>query len=197
VASAPIKLIVGLGNPGAQYQRTRHNAGFWLLDELAGRSGVRFRSESRGQAESASIVVGDAAVHLLKPLLFMNRSGLPVLTVSRYRNIRPDEILVAHDELDFEPGIVRLKVGGGHGGHNGLRDLIAALGTPTFARIRLGIGHAPSRDHTASYVLAKPGAEDEAAIREAVCRVVDVFPRIVSGDIAGVMNELNSRNVIG
>jgi PTH1 family peptidyl-tRNA hydrolase len=193
VGSNRIRLIVGLGNPGAQYQRTRHNAGFWLVDELARVHGAGFRAESRGQVEAASIDVAGAPVYLVKPLLFMNRSGLPVLTYSRYRNIAPTELLVAHDELDFEPGTARLKLGGGHGGHNGLRDLASVLGNPGFARVRLGIGRAPSRDDAAGYVLSKPSAEDDAAIREAIGRVVELIPRIVSGDFSVAMNELNTR----
>lgn len=188
-----IRLVVGLGNPGVPYQRTRHNAGFWFVDELASRYGGQFRSEYRGQCETAAIEVGGAVLWLLKPQLYMNRSGTPVLTYSRYRNIRPEEMLVAHDELDFAPGVARLKVGGGHGGHNGLRDLIAGFGGGGFARVRLGIGRAPSGDRGADYVLSKPTAEEDRAIRGAIGRVAELFPVIAAGDFSVAMNALNAR----
>jgi len=193
MGASRIKLIVGLGNPGPQYQRTRHNAGFWLVDELARRYGAVFRAEHRGQCDAAEISVAGMAVHLVKPQLFMNRSGLPVQTYARYRNILPAEMLVAHDELDFKPGAAKLKVGGGHGGHNGLRDLIAVLGTSDFVRIRLGIGRAPSSDRGAAYVLAKPCVEEDIAIRSAIDRAADLLPMLVEGDVAAAMNALNAR----
>ncbi|RYU59434.1 aminoacyl-tRNA hydrolase [Methylolobus aquaticus] len=187
-----IRLIVGLGNPGVQYERTRHNAGFWFVEEVARRHGGTFRSENRGQCEAAEIAVNGRVVHLLKPLLFMNRSGLPVQTYARYRNISPAEILVVHDELDFAPGVAKLKLGGGHGGHNGLRDLIAVLATADFPRLRLGIGRAPSKEGGAAYVLAKAPASEEEAIRAAVGRVADSLPTLIAGDLAAAMNALNA-----
>jgi PTH1 family peptidyl-tRNA hydrolase len=192
MAPSRIRLIVGLGNPGLQYERTRHNAGFWFVEELARRHGGVFRSENRGQCEVAEIVLEGSVVPVLKPSLFMNRSGLPVQTYARYRNISPAEILVAHDELDFPPGVAKLKLGGGHGGHNGLRDLIAVLGTPDFSRIRLGIGRAPSKEGGAAYVLAKAPPDEEAAIRTAIGRVADSIPVLIAGDLGGAMNALNA-----
>ena len=187
-----VKLIVGLGNPGAQYERTRHNAGFWFVDELARRYGGTFRGDRRSHCEATEIMVdGKAAVHLLKPQLFMNRSGLPVQVYAGYRNILPAEILVAHDELDFPPGVAKLKLGGGHGGHNGLRDLMAVLGNAGFARVRLGIGRAVS-DDAAAYVLSKPAPDEERSIKEAIGRVVELLPTLVLGGVGAAMNTLNA-----
>jgi len=188
-----LKLLVGLGNPGIQYQRTRHNAGFWFLGELSLRNGVRFRSEARLQGETAVVDGPGGLVHLLKPMTYMNRSGHPVAMFARYHRVQPGEILVAHDELDFEPGVVRLKIGGGHGGHNGLRDIIANLGSADFVRLRLGIGHPVDRAVTAAYVLASPPPEDRRAILEALQRAIDVMPVLLSGDLSAAMNRLNAR----
>lgn len=192
MAPARIRLIIGLGNPGLQYERTRHNAGFWFVEELARRHGGVFRSENRGQCQVAEITLDGSVIPVLKPSLFMNRSGLPVQAYARYRNISPEGILVAHDELDFAPGVAKLKLGGGHGGHNGLRDLIAVLGTQGFPRIRLGIGRAPSKEDGAAYVLAKAPPDEEAAIRVAIGRVADSIPAMIAGDFAAAMNELNA-----
>lgn len=192
-----IRLVVGLGNPGPQYQRTRHNAGFWFVEELARRHGAAFRAEHRGQCEAAEIRVDGTVVHLLKPLLFMNCSGLPVHMYARYRNIAPPEILVAHDELDFAPGVAKLKVGGSHGGHNGLRDLIAVLGSQEFVRLRLGIGRAPSNDRGAAYVLSRPNGDDDSAIQSAIARGLEVLPLLVAGDLAAAMNRLNASGLRG
>lgn len=191
--SSHVKIVVGLGNPGSQYQKTRHNAGFWFLDELASRSGVTFRNDSRSQAEVATVEFGGVAVHLLKPMTFMNRSGQAVAVSARFHKVQPQQILVVHDELDFEPGVVRLKVGGGHGGHNGLRDIIAVLGSPEFVRLRLGIGRATDRRPTADYVLSKPSVEDRRAILDATHRAADRMAAICSGDLLRVMTELNAQ----
>lgn len=187
-----LKVVVGLGNPGSQYQRTRHNAGFWFLDELATCGGAKFRTDPRSQGETAAIDLGGKVLHLLKPMTFMNRSGQAVATFARYHKVQPREILVVHDELDFVPGVLRLKVGGGHGGHNGLRDIIAVLGNSDFVRLRLGIGRPADRRPMADYVLSKPAEVDERAIHDAIRRGVDCVASICSGDLMRVMNQLNA-----
>ncbi|MGD9601999.1 MAG: aminoacyl-tRNA hydrolase [Gammaproteobacteria bacterium] len=187
-----MQLIVGLGNPGVQYARTRHNAGFWLVDALAATLGATFRADRRHQAEIASVTFGERAVTLLKPQTFMNASGAAVASFANYFRIPVAEILVAHDELDLAPGTVRLKRGGGHGGHNGLRDITAALGGD-FARLRIGIGHPGSATQVVNYVLGAPSEADRAAIGRAVSRALEVLPEIVAGRFDRVMNLLNRR----
>jgi len=154
-----IRMIVGLGNPGPDYDETRHNAGFWLVDLLARQHGGTFRSERKFNAEAASSRIDGADVLLLKPQTFMNRSGQAVQAACAYLKIPVEEVLVAHDDLDLQPGDARLKLGGGHGGHNGLRDLIAHLGAG-FWRLRLGIGHPGNRAEVIDYVLKRPSRED-------------------------------------
>jgi PTH1 family peptidyl-tRNA hydrolase len=193
IAGLPLKLLVGLGNPGSQYRHTRHNAGFWFIDELASAYGARFRSEARIQGETAIVDGPGGPVCLIKPMTFMNRSGQAVSVFARYYRLPTAQILVAHDELDFQPGVVRLKLGGGHGGHNGLRDIIAHLGSADFVRLRLGIGHPVDRALTTAYVLANPSTEDARAILEAVRKAVDVMPSLLSGDLSLAMNQLNVR----
>lgn len=189
----PPRLLVGLGNPGASYERTRHNAGFWFVDAFAAERGVRFRGEARTGGETASLEGPAGLVHLLKPMGYMNRSGHAVAGFARYHKIPPGQILVAHDELDFAPGIVRLKLGGGHGGHNGLRDIVAQLGDAGFLRLRLGIGHPGDRDLTASYVLSRAPADEARALGEAIAAALAVMPVILSGDVPAAMNRLNTR----
>lgn len=196
-ARSELKLLVGLGNPGVQYQRTRHNAGFWLLDEVALRLGVKFRNEPRCQAETATACGPSGALLLLKPMGFMNRSGQAVVTMARYLKLPAEQILVAHDDLDFEPGVVRLKIGGGHGGHNGLRDIIAVLGSAGFLRLRLGIGRPSDQRPSADYVLSKPPEPEERAIHNAIQRAVELLPSICAGDVAPAMNRLNSSGSAG
>jgi PTH1 family peptidyl-tRNA hydrolase len=187
-----IRMIVGLGNPGPDYAQTRHNAGFWLADLLARRHGGVFRTERKFVAELASIRLEGADVLLLKPQTFMNRSGASVQAASAYLKIPVEQILVAHDELDLPPGDVRLKQGGGHGGHNGLRSLIAHLG-PTFWRLRLGIGHPGNRAEVIDYVLNRPSREDEALILEAVSDAADVMPILLGSGEQPAMHKLHSR----
>jgi PTH1 family peptidyl-tRNA hydrolase len=186
-----IDLIVGLGNPGSQYARTRHNVGFWLLDQLAA-SGADLRVESKFQAEVGTLKFGGRRVALLKPTTYMNLSGQAVGAYARYYKIQPAAILVVHDELDLAPGTVRLKRGGGHGGHNGLRDITAQLGTE-FLRLRLGIGHPGSADKVVEYVLGNPPTDDRLAIEDAISRGLAVMPEIVSGQTDKIMNQLNRR----
>jgi PTH1 family peptidyl-tRNA hydrolase len=188
----PLRLVVGLGNPGSQYARTRHNAGFWFADEWAGRLGVRFRYEAKWQADVATTEMAGQTVHLVKPMAFMNRSGQPVGSLARFLKLVADQILVVHDELDFEPGVVRLKIGGGHGGHNGLRDIIAVLGGPGFLRLRFGIGRPSDPRPTADYVLSRPDTGDERLIHEAIQRVLDDMELLCEGALDPVMTRLHS-----
>jgi PTH1 family peptidyl-tRNA hydrolase len=187
-----VQLIVGLGNPGTQYARSRHNAGFWLLDELAANCGASFKSERRYQAELATAKVGIHHVTLLKPLTFMNASGAAVAAYANYFRIPVQEILVAHDELDLAPGMVRFKRGGGHGGHNGLRDITTQLGAD-FVRLRLGIGHPGAASEVVNYVLGTPSPTDRNAIEQAITRTLEVMPEIVADHFDRVMNLLNRR----
>ena len=187
-----IDLIVGLGNPGAQYARTRHNVGFWLLDQLAER-GDGFRAEPRFQAEVGQARFAGRRVALLKPTTFMNLSGQAVGAYARYFKIAPAAVLVVHDELDLPPGTVRLKRDGGHGGHNGLRDITAQLGSG-FMRLRLGIGHPGSADKVVDYVLGNPPTDDRLAIEDAIARGLAALPDIVGGQADKIMNQLNRRS---
>ena len=188
-----IRMIVGLGNPGPEYADTRHNAGFWLVDLLAQRHGGAFRQERKFAAEVASSRVGAAEVLLVKPQTFMNRSGQSVQAAAAYLKIPPAQILVAHDDLDLAPGDARLKLGGGHGGHNGLRDLITHLG-PAFWRLRLGIGHPGSRPEVIDYVLKRPSREDESLIRNAVTEAADVIPILLGRGEQPAMHRLHTRS---
>jgi peptidyl-tRNA hydrolase, PTH1 family len=185
-------MIVGLGNPGPEYAQTRHNAGFWTVDLLADRHGGRFRTERKFGAEVATIAVQGIEVLLVKPQTFMNRSGAPVQAAASYLKVPVAQILVVHDELDLPPGDARLKEGGGHGGHNGLRSLIAHLG-PDFWRLRLGIGHPGNRAEVIDYVLNRPSREDESLIHEAVTAAADVLPILLANGEQAAMNKLHSR----
>jgi len=191
MAGQPLTLIVGLGNPGPTYARTRHNAGFEVVDELARRTGVSLRHEARHQGELARTAIGGTDVWLLKPMTYMNLSGQSVRSVAGFYRIPSQEILVAHDELDFPPGLVRLKEGGGAGGHNGLRDLIAQLGDD-FWRLRIGIGHPGDRDAVLDYVLGRPPAAEAALIREAVLAAADAVPVMLSDGAQKAMNRLHA-----
>jgi len=192
MAGLPLTLIVGLGNPGPTYARTRHNAGFELVDELARRAGASLRHEARHQGELARVSIGGTDVWLLKPMTFMNLSGQSVRSVAGFYRIPPRSILVAHDELDFPPGVVRLKEGGGAGGHNGLRDLIAQLGDD-FWRLRLGIGRPGDRDAVLNYVLGRPPAAEAALINEAVLAAADAVPVMLADGAQKAMNRLHAR----
>lgn len=185
-------LIVGLGNPTSKYEGTRHNAGFWFVDEVARRHKLNFSVDARSQGMVVRWDWEGNNIYLLKPMQYMNRSGGSVAALAGFYKIDPSKILVAHDELDFQPGLVRLKVGGGHGGHNGLRDMIARLGSADFARIRLGIGHPGNRDEVVNYVLDRPSRHDGELLREAVGRAVDCLPQILGGKLDSAMNALHS-----
>lgn len=189
-----IQLIVGLGNPGAQYEQTRHNAGFWFVEAVARHLGGSFRSESKFHGEACKLRLGGEELWLLKPMTFMNRSGQAVAALSRFYKIAPDAILVAHDELDLPPGDIRLKTGGGHGGHNGLRDTIAQLGTRDFQRLRIGIGHPGHSSQVTGYVLGKAPADERQQIETALDSALDVLELAVSGEMQKAMNRLHAKN---
>jgi PTH1 family peptidyl-tRNA hydrolase len=188
-----IRLIVGLGNPGSEYELTRHNAGFWLVDRLAG-SGLQ--REARFQGLAKKIKLADEEVWLLEPQTFMNRSGLSVAALCRFYKIEPAEILVVHDELDLPPGSTKLKKGGSSGGHNGLKDITAALGTQEYWRLRLGIGHPRElqlQQVVADFVLHRPRKEEQALIDEAIDKSLSVMPLLCQGLFEKAMLELHTR----
>ncbi len=193
MAGIPLKLIAGLGNPGAEYARTRHNAGFWFADELARRHGGTFRLESRHQAELARVRIAGADIWLVKPMGFMNRSGGPLASVANFYKVAPDEILVGYDELDFPPGVARLKQAGGHAGHNGMRDVIAHLGEAVW-RVRIGVGHPGTKNRVIDHVLTRASAEEDRLIHETVLAAADVVPVLLEQGAAKAMNILHSRD---
>ena len=191
--TAGIRLIAGLGNPGREYEVTRHNAGFWWLDAMAAAKSASFRPEKKFHGLAARIIVNDREVWLLKPETFMNLSGRAVSALAGFYKIAPDEILVVHDELDLPPGTVRLKKGGGHGGHNGLKDIIAQLGTPDFWRLRLGIGHPGDRDSVVNFVLNAPQRAERDLIDAAVGASLAGVPQLLSGDFSAAMLKLHTK----
>lgn len=189
---ANLRLIVGLGNPGAEYLRTRHNAGFWLVDALAQQAGVRFALDSKLFGETARITLGGQTIWLLKPATFMNQSGKSVLAALQFWKIAAEEMLVVHDELDLAPGVARLKFDGGHGGQNGLRDIMRLLGHGKFNRLRVGIGHPGHKDKVTPWVLGRPNDADEAQILRALGDAIDVLPLVAEGNMADAMTRLHT-----
>ncbi len=189
---AGLRLVVGLGNPGAEYLRTRHNAGFWFVDALAAGQGERWGFDGKLHGETCKVRIDGQPVWLLKPATFMNKSGIAVASALRYYKIDPDECLVAHDELDLGAGTVRMKFDGGHGGQNGLRDIVAHLGHGRFHRLRIGIGHPGHRDKVTPWVLGRPSAQDEDAITDGIARALDVLPLAVVGQFEKAMQRLHT-----
>lgn len=188
------KLIVGLGNPGAEYEATRHNAGFWFVDQLASMLKVPFQTEGKFFGRLAK----SSDLYLLQPMTFMNRSGQSVAALARFYKIEPEEILVVHDELDLLPGEIRLKQGGGNGGHNGLKDIQAQLGTPNFWRLRLGIGHPRSlglAHPVVDFVLHPPRKDEQAAIDRAVTRCLNAWPQLQACDVAAAQRLLHVKEI--
>jgi peptidyl-tRNA hydrolase, PTH1 family len=196
MAGEPLRLIVGLGNPGTEYARTRHNAGFQLLDELARRHGATFRSEPRHRAELARASIAGTDVWLLKPMSYMNHSGEAVRSVATFYKVPLQSILVAYDELDFAPGSVRLKQGGGAAGHNGMRDVIAQMGDG-FWRMRIGIGHPGDRSLVLDYVLGRPSATDRELIDAALAAAADAVPILLTEGAQIAMNRLHTQDPPG
>ena len=187
-----IRLIAGLGNPGPEYLRNRHNAGFWFADVLATGEGQRFGSENRLHAEACRVDVAGEQVRVIKPGTFMNESGRAVVAALNYWKLTPDELLVVHDDLDLPPGTARLKFDGGHGGQNGVRDIIAQLGHGKFHRLRIGIGHPGDRNRVTPWVLGNPSAADEDLMLDAITRALHALPLAVAGDFNEAMKRLNT-----
>ena len=189
-----IRLVVGLGNPGKEYERTRHNAGFWLVERFATANHVALRKDAKFQALVGRLDPSgsSAGAWFLLPQTFMNRSGSPVQMLAGFFKIKPEEILVVHDELDFEPGVARLKQGGGIAGHNGLRDISQRLGSHDYWRLRLGVGKPQPGREGADYVLEKPASEDKSAIDAAIDRALALLPQMIAGDMQGAMNKLHT-----
>jgi PTH1 family peptidyl-tRNA hydrolase len=188
-----IKLVVGLQNPGAVYERTRHNAGGWFLHALARRNHFVFKEHKKYLGDVAECMFFDARCLALLPSTFMNHSGQAVRAICDFYRINPPEILVAHDELDLPVGSCKLKTGGGHGGHNGLRDIISHLGSTDFHRLRIGISHPGQKDRVLDYVLGKPNEEDKQHIISAIERAVEVFPLLVQGRLDLAMTQLHTK----
>jgi PTH1 family peptidyl-tRNA hydrolase len=193
MAGLPLRLVVGLGNPGPEHLVTRHNAGFWFVDLLARRQGGEWRDYRKYSGETARISLSEQDIILLKPTTYMNRSGLSVRQVSDFYKIAPAEILVAHDELDLPVGSVRLKQNGGHGGHNGLRDTIAHIGE-TFWRLRLGVGHPGNKADVIDYVLTRAPPAEEDLILEAVSTAADCMPLLLEQGAERAMSRLHNRS---
>jgi PTH1 family peptidyl-tRNA hydrolase len=192
MAGLPLRIIVGLGNPGPEHQVTRHNAGFWFVDLLARRHGAEFRDYRKYSGEVARLNVSGQDLVLLKPTTYMNRSGLAVRQLCDFYKVAADEVLVAHDELDLPVGTVRLKHGGGHGGHNGLRDTIAHIGE-TFWRLRLGVGHPGNKADVIDYVLTRAPRAEEDLIFDAVNLAADCIPLLIEQGAERAMTKLHSR----
>lgn len=191
--SIDLKVIVGLGNPGSKYTETRHNAGFWFIEEVARKYSAVFRPDKKFHGEVAKISLEGKEVWLLKPDTFMNRSGLAVQSLLSFYRLTADQLLVAHDEIDLPPGTAKLKTGGGHGGHNGLRDIISQLGTKDFHRLRIGVGHPGTKDQVVDYVLHNASRDDRILIDRDIDDAVAVMPELASGAFEQAMHKLHSR----
>ena len=189
-----IRLIVGLGNPGAEYATTRHNAGFWWLDDIACRVNVPFRLENKFHGLAAKVSLFGQEIWLLKPQTYMNLSGRAVIALAKFYKILPEDILIVHDELDLPPGTAKLKYGGGHGGHNGLKDITAHLSTSNFWRLRLGIGHPGDKSQVARFVLAPPLRAERELIDVASHQALEVLPELINGQFEQAMHRLHTLN---
>ncbi|MDF0751862.1 aminoacyl-tRNA hydrolase [Marinobacter sp. 71-i] len=187
-----ILMVVGLGNPGPDYANTRHNAGALFVEALAREAGQTLRPEKKYHGLYARIQMQGLDLHLLNPSTYMNRSGLPIKALADFFKIQPDQILVAHDDLDLPPGTAKLKKGGGHGGHNGLRDTIAHLGTNDFQRLRIGIGHPGDSRQVTGYVLGRLGKRETEELNAVIDEIIRVLPDAASGKLPAAMNRLHS-----
>ena len=186
--------LVGLGNPGAEYAQTRHNAGFWWIDALAREAAVSLRPEAKFRSHAARATLGGRDVLLVQPQTFMNRSGQAVQAIAQFYKIAPANLLIAHDELDLPPGTARLKLGGGHGGHNGLRSIHAAMGAE-YRRLRIGIGHPGDRAEVLNYVLGRPGRDDDRAINDALIRASGALGTWLTKGWEPAMTQLHTQSV--
>jgi PTH1 family peptidyl-tRNA hydrolase len=187
-----IKLIVGLGNPGAQYESTRHNAGFWWVDQVCAETGSKLNLEAKFFGHAGKLN-GTTEVWLLNPTTFMNASGRAVSAIAKFYKITPEQILVIHDELDLPPGTTKLKKGGGHGGHNGLKDIAAQLGTPDFWRLRIGIGHPGDKSQVANFVLHAPTRDEQTAIEQNIDQSTTLLPLLLQGKFEEAMLKLHTK----
>ena len=188
-----IRLLVGLGNPGAEYEATRHNAGFWFIDEVARQLKISLAPERSYFGLAARANTASGPVWLLEPMTYMNLSGKSVAALARFFKIAPEEILVAHDELDLLPGQVKLKLGGSHAGHNGLKDIHAQLGSPDYWRLRLGIGHPGVKAEVVNYVLKKPSAEHREAIDKSITQSLSALDLLLSGEMEKAMMKIHAK----
>lgn len=188
----PVKLIVGLGNPGPQYDKTRHNAGAWFVEQLVKQSSSTLRLEKKFSGLYGKLQLDDQECHCLLPTTFMNHSGQAIRAVAEFYQIPVTAICVAHDDLDLPPGVVKLKRGGGHGGHNGLRDTILQLGSKDFLRLRFGIAHPGHKDQVHDYVLGRPSTADADLIQQAIASALKLTPELLRGKEQYVMLQLHS-----
>lgn len=186
-----ISLIIGLGNPGKEYAQTRHNAGFWFVEQLADRYGISLKAEPKFHGFTGRGQIEGHDVRLLLPTTFMNRSGQSVVPFAKFYQVTPEAILIAHDELDMDPGIIRLKTGGGHGGHNGLRDIVPHIG-PNFHRLRIGIGHPGSKERVSGHVLGKASSSEQDLMDAAIDHALSKVKMLVDGQVSQAMNQINA-----
>jgi PTH1 family peptidyl-tRNA hydrolase len=187
-----IRLLVGLGNPGPEYSQTRHNAGFWLVEEFARRHNLSLQPETKFFGHTARLQKGAWDVRLLEPMTFMNKSGKSVGALANFFKIKPEEILVAYDELDLPPGVAKFKTGGGSGGHNGIKDMIAALGSPDFHRLRIGIGHPGHKSKVTGYVLGKAPAQDQHLMDDTIAQACNSIELLLDQDMRAAQQHLHS-----
>lgn len=192
--SLPVKLIVGLGNPGPEYLMTRHNAGFWFVDALANKLSLNFSQDKKSQSDLCRYQSGSTDCWICKPQTFMNDSGISVQALCSYYKIPIEHVLVVHDEIDLSPGTTRLKEGGGHGGHNGLRDIIQRTGNKEFMRLRVGVGHPGSKDKVVSYVLGRASSEEENKILDSFSLALEKCDQFFENNLNKLMTELNNKN---
>ena len=190
--STGIRLIIGLGNPGPEYVNTRHNVGAWFIHTLSKAHQVSLKLETKLYGSSAKIVSAGQPIRVFIPNTFMNNSGKAVLAVAHYYKIPPESILIAHDELDFEPGMARLKQGGGHGGHNGLRDICSRLGSADFCRLRIGIGHPGNKNQVSKYVLSRPSTDDQVSIERSIDEAFNIIQPLINGEFEQAFHQLHS-----
>ncbi|WP_139852762.1 aminoacyl-tRNA hydrolase [Acinetobacter pullicarnis] len=186
-----ISLLIGLGNPGKEYAQTRHNAGFWFIEQLADQYNIQLKADPKFHAYSGRGTIEGHDVRLLLPTTFMNRSGQSVVPFAKFYQIQPESILIAHDELDMNPGIIRLKTGGGHGGHNGLKDIVPHIG-PNFHRLRIGIGHPGHKDQVSGHVLGKAPSSEQTLMDDAIYHAKSRIKLLLDGEVQQAMNQINA-----